>query len=161
MLLPFRAAARAFALSALVVLSGSVLSHGFEVGDLEIEHPWSRATVPGAKVAAGYFVVKNTGSEPDRLVSVSSTISDKAEIHEMAVDSAGVMTMRPIEGGLEIPAGGEVKLAPKGLHIMFISLTTKQLVEDESFKATLNFEKGGPVEVEFSVEAMGDDHGTH
>lgn len=151
----FRAAARAAAILAVIAVSTPAFSHGFEAGDLQISHPWSRATVPGAKVAAGYFVVKNTGAEPDRLLSLSSPIADKAEVHEMAVDAAGVMTMRPVEGPLEIPAGGEVKLAPKGLHVMFIGLTTKQLLEDETFKATLTFERAGAVEVEFAVEAMG------
>ena len=52
------------------------LAHEFTVGDLEIEHPWSRATPPGAKVAGGYFTVLNKGSAPDRLLSITSDISD-------------------------------------------------------------------------------------
>ena len=97
----------------------SVLAHEFKVGDLEIEHPWSRATPAGAKVAGGYFTIINKGSTPDRLLSISSDISDKAELHEMGVKD-GVMTMRPVTGGLEIPAGGKVALAPGGYHLMFI-----------------------------------------
>ncbi|RUX80488.1 copper chaperone PCu(A)C, partial [Mesorhizobium sp. M2A.F.Ca.ET.040.01.1.1] len=67
------------------------IAHEFKVGDLEIEHPWSRATPPGAKVAGGYFTVVNKGSAPDRLLSISSDISDKVELHEMGVKD-GVMT---------------------------------------------------------------------
>lgn len=158
----FRALARAFAILAFVVVSGFASAHGLKVGTLEIGHPYSRATVPGAKVASGYLSVKNTGTEPDRLVSVSSDIAGKSEIHEMSVDSAGVMTMRPVEGGLEIPAGGEIKLAPKGLHIMFMDLK-EQPKEGEKFKGTLTFEKAGSVEVEFGVDAMGGggDHTMH
>ena len=61
-------------------------------------HPWSRATAPGSKVGAGYFTVANQGSTPDRLVSVSSAFSEKAEMHETTTEN-GVSRMRPIAGG--------------------------------------------------------------
>ena len=156
----FRAVARAFMVVSLVALGGSAFAHDFKLGALEIDHPYSRATVPGAKVAAGYLSIKNTGSEPDRLISVSSEVAGKSEIHEMAVDGNGVMTMRPVRGGIEIAPGGEVELAPKGLHIMFMQLN-QQIKEGEKFKGTLTFEKAGSVEVEFAVDKMGGDHGSH
>ena len=139
----------------------SVLAHEFKVGDLEIGHPWSRATPAGAKVAGGYLTVTNTGSTPDRLLSISSDVSEKAELHEMAVKD-GVMTMRPVAGGLEIPAGGKVALAPGGYHLMFMGLK-RQPKKGEEFSATLTFEKAGTVTVDFAVEGMGemggmDDH---
>lgn len=158
----FRAVARAFIILSLAAFGGSAYAHEFKLGALDIGHPYSRATVPGAKVAAGYLSVKNTGSEPDRLVSVSSDIAGEAEIHDMSVDSAGVMTMRPVAGALEIPAGATIELAPKGMHVMFMNLKG-QLREGEKFKGTLTFEKAGSVEVEFNVEARGsgDEHGNH
>lgn len=131
-----------------------VFAHEFKVGDLEIEHPWSRATPPGAKVAGGYFTVVNKGSAPDRLLSISSDISDKAELHEMGVKD-GVMTMRPVSGGLEIPAGGKVALKPGAYHLMFTGLK-RQPKQGEKFPATLTFEKAGSVKVEFAVEGMGE-----
>lgn len=142
-----------FILALLFAGAHAALAHEFKVGDLEIGHPWSRAAPAGASVAGGYLTVTNHGAAPDRLVSVSSGISAKAELHEMAVKD-GVMTMRPLEGGLEVPAGGKVELKPGSYHLMFIGL--KQLPkEGEEFSATLTFEKAGPVEVEFAVEAMG------
>ncbi|RUZ41237.1 copper chaperone PCu(A)C, partial [Mesorhizobium sp. M7A.F.Ca.US.003.02.1.1] len=109
------------ALALLFTGAQSVFAHEFKVGDLEIGHPWSRATPAGAKVAGGYFTITNKGSAPDRLVSISSDVSEKAELHEMGVKD-GVMTMRPVAGGLEIPAGGKVTLAPGGYHLMFMGL---------------------------------------
>lgn len=136
-------------------------AHEFKLGDLDIGHPWSRATLPGAKVAAGYLTVKNNGSTPDRLISVTAEISGKGEIHEMTVKD-GVMNMRPVAGGLEIPAGGEVKLEPGSYHIMFMELKAPA-VEGERFPGTLTFEKAGTVEVEFAVEKAGGkaDHSAH
>ena len=128
-------------------------AHGFKIGDLEIGHPWSRATPAGAKVAGGYFTIINKGSAPDRLLSIASDISAKAELHEMGVKD-GVMTMRPVEGGLEIPAGGKVILGPGAYHIMFMDLKQPPK-EGQMFAATLTFEKAGTVTVEFAVQAIG------
>ena len=105
-------------------------------------------------MAAGYLVISNEGSTSDRLVSATGEIAGKTEIHEMAVDANGVMTMRPLADGLEIPAGGEVKLEPGSFHIMFMDLK-RGAKEGETFKGTLTFEKAGTVNVEFSVDAMG------
>ncbi|MHB2267313.1 copper chaperone PCu(A)C [Aliihoeflea sp. PC F10.4] len=149
---------------AALFLAGAqgAFAHGFEVGDIEIAHPWSRATPEGARVAAGYMVLKNNGSEADRLVTITSEISGRAEIHEMSVNAEGVMTMRPLTEGVEVPAGGEVALEPGGYHIMFLDLE-KGPVEGEKFSGTLTFEKAGEVEVEYAVEAMGgnDGHSGH
>jgi copper(I)-binding protein len=131
----------------------AVFAHEFKIGDIEIGHPWSRATPAGAKVAGGYFIITNTGTTPDRLLSISSDISAKAEVHEMAVKD-GVMTMRPVSGGLEIPAGGKVALAPGGYHVMFMDLK-RPPKQGGIFSATLTFEKAGAVKVEFAVQAMG------
>lgn len=133
-------------------------AHDFKAGDLHIDHPWSRETPAAARVAGGFLVIHNSGGA-DRLVSVSSDISDRSEIHEMAVRD-GVMTMRPLADGLEIPAGGTVELAPGGYHLMFIGLT-RQPRQGESFTAELVFEKAGTVAVEFTVEAMGGGQGGH
>lgn len=140
-------------LALLFVGAQSVFAHEFKVGDLEIEHPWSRATPVGAKVAGGYFTITNKGSTPDRLLSISSDISAKAELHEMGVKD-GVMTMRPVTGGLEIPAGGTVALAPGSYHVMFMDLKQPPK-EGEMFAATLTFEKAGTVTVKFAVQAIG------
>ncbi|MBZ9695312.1 MULTISPECIES: copper chaperone PCu(A)C [unclassified Mesorhizobium] len=151
----------ALALALVFLGAQAVLAHKFKVGDLEIEHPWSRATPAGAKVAGGYFTIVNKGSTPDRLLSISSDVSEKAELHQMGVKE-GVMTMRPVDGGLEVPAGGKVALAPGGYHLMFIGLK-RQPKQGEKFAATLTFEKAGTVNIEFAVEGMGemggmDDH---
>ncbi|MDG4892872.1 copper chaperone PCu(A)C [Mesorhizobium sp. WSM4976] len=142
-----------FVVLLLACIPGAV-AHEFKAGDLEIDHPWSRATPPGAKVAGGYFTVVNKGSASDRLLSISSDISDKAELHEMGVKD-GVMTMRPVEGGLEIPAGGKVALKPGAYHLMFTGLK-RQPKQGEKFPATLTFEKAGSVKVEFAVEGIGE-----
>jgi len=148
----------ALALALLFAMSQSLLAHDFKVGDIEIDHPWSRATPAGAKVAAGYVVIRNHGSVADRLVSATGEIAGRTEIHEMAVDAKGVMTMRPLADGLEIPAGGQAELKPGSFHIMFLDLQ-RSAKEGETFRGALTFEKAGSVEVEYAVEAMGGEPG--
>ncbi|GLK86758.1 hypothetical protein GCM10017653_48280 [Ancylobacter defluvii] len=111
-------------------------------------------TPPGAKVGGAYFSIENTGTTPDRLVSVAvaADIAGRAEIHEMSVTD-GVMKMQMLPDGIAIPAGGTVALAPGGYHLMLQDLK-QPLKEGASFKGTLTFEKAGTVAVEFKVEGM-------
>ncbi len=142
------------ALAALALtLAGTASSHEYKAGPLTIGHPWSRATPAGAKVGGGYLSIKNTGSTPDRLLGVSAPFAGRGEIHEMAVTD-GVMTMRPLEQGVEIAPGATVEFKPGGYHIMFMELK-QPLTQGERPKGTLTFEKAGTVEVEFAVEAIG------
>jgi periplasmic copper chaperone A len=125
----------------------------FKAGSIEVDNPWSRATPKGAKVAAGYLVIKNNGTDPDRLVGGTSPVAGKVEVHEMSMDK-GVMKMRPVSGGLEIKPGETVELKPSAFHLMIMDLK-QQIESGKPFKASLNFEKAGPVEVEFTVVAPG------
>ena len=140
-------------------LGGAALAHDYQAGALKIGHPWSRATPGGAKVGGGYLVIENTGATADKLIAVSApAISGRAEMHEMATTN-GVMTMRPLDSGVEIAPGAKVEFKPGGFHIMFMELK-QPLKQDERVKGTLTFEKAGPVEVEFKVEGMGARGGT-
>jgi copper(I)-binding protein len=137
---------------ALTVCATSVGAHDYTRGGLFIDHPWTRPTPEGVKVGSGYLVIRNRGKSPDRLMSASSPIAGKVEIHRTAVKD-GVVTMGEVPGGLTIASGKSVELKPRGLHLMFFELT-QPLKQGEKFPATLVFEKAGAVDVEFKVEAM-------
>ncbi|MBZ9937208.1 copper chaperone PCu(A)C [Mesorhizobium sp. BR1-1-16] len=139
-----------------VVFGQSAFAHESKAGDIEIVHPWSRATPANAEVAAGYLTLKNEGKTADRLIAATGTIANVTQVHEMKVDDKGLMTMKEVPGGLEIPAGGEVTLKPGSYHIMFMKLK-EPAKEGQSFEGTLTFEKAGTVTVEYTVEAMGKD----
>lgn len=145
-------------LAAILAAMATIASaHDYTRGSLKIGHPWSRATPHGAQVAGGYLVIENKGAAADRLVSITSEIAGRVEIHEMAVQN-GVMKMRPLARSLEIKPGATAKLEPGGFHVMFMNLK-RPLREGEKFKGTLVFEKAGRLEVEFNVEAMGASRG--
>lgn len=144
---------RIAAAGALALAASSAFAHGYKLGDLQIGHPWSRATPSGAKVGGGYLSIENKGAAPDRLVSVSAPFAGRTEIHEMATKD-GVMTMRPMADGVPVPPGQKVEFKPGGYHIMFMDLKAP-LKQGEKVKGTLTFEKAGTVEVEFQIDAIG------
>jgi hypothetical protein len=137
-----------------LMLAGTVatFAHQMQVGDLLVTDLWSRATPPGAKVGAAYMTIENKGSTPDRLVSVSSPVGH-ADVHEMKTTN-GVMTMRPVEGGLTIAPGQKVTLAPGSYHVMITDLQTP-LKEGEMLHVTLKFEKAGDLDATFHIRSIG------
>jgi copper(I)-binding protein len=118
-----------------------------------VTQAWSRATPGGSKVAGGYLTIENKGPAPDRLLSASTDAAKKIEIHEMAVTD-GIMTMRPVDGGLPVEAEETVKFASGGLHLMIIGLAAP-LAQGNKLAVTLKFEKAGEILVSFDVRAMG------
>ena len=143
----------AFALALALALSAApALAQAFKAGDIAIDKAWSRATPKGAESGAAYLTIHNNGATPDRLTGGSADFG-AVEIHQMKTEN-GVMQMRELKEGLNIPAHGTIRLAPGGYHIMFTHLT-KPLEKGSKITATLSFEHGGPVAVEFPVEAVG------
>lgn len=122
------------------------------VGNLAITQAWSRATPNGAPVAGGYLRISNNGTSPDRLLSGTTPMGTSVEVHEMAMKD-GIMTMRPLAGGLEIAAGASVELKPGGYHLMIMGLKSA-LREGDHLPLTLTFEKAGQVTLDLNVRAM-------
>ena len=142
----------AFVAIALIAAAPFAASaHSYTLGALQIGHPWSRPNPPGAPTAAGYLTITNTGKTPDRLLGGSSPVATKIEVHEMSM-TGGIMRMRPVAGGLVLPAGQTVKLEPGGFHLMIIGPNHAFKVGDH-IPATLRFEHAGEIRVEFYVEA--------
>jgi uncharacterized protein YcnI/copper(I)-binding protein len=130
-------------------------------GDLTISDAWARAMLPGQPAGGGYLIITNKGKAADKLVSVASPGAGKVEVHTMEVVN-DVMVMRPVEGGLDIPAGATVELKPGGLHVMFMAVK-EPFKEGGSVPVTLEFEKAGKVEVVLPVQAKqgADEHTGH
>ena len=80
-----------------------------------------RATVGSMSSSAAYVSIMNHGKMADRLLDATSNLARKTELHLMEMDN-GVMKMRPVEDGIDIPAGKTIHLAPGGYHVMLIGL---------------------------------------
>lgn len=134
-----------------LALAGTASGHGYTAGDVMIGHPYARVAHAQARSGAVYFTLRNEGAADDRLLSVGTAAAQRAELHR-SIEEDGVMRMRAVEDGIAVPAGGNVSLAPGGLHVMLFGLN-QPLAPGDTFQAVLQFEKAGAVTVEVQVEA--------
>jgi len=146
-----------YSVFALIVLACSLvidyaMGSDFKTGKIVVTDSWVWAMVSTAKVGSGYLEFHNNGNTADRLIAVRSDISKRIEIHVMQMEN-NVMQMRRLTDGLEIPAHKTISLRPSGYHIMFFN-PSAPFIEGESFKATLEFEKAGQINVIFYVKAL-------
>lgn len=135
---------------AALLLASMAFAHEATVGDLQIIHANIPAPMGSAQVAAGYMGISNAGDHADTLVGVEVGFAAKAMLHTTEFSADGVASMKHVEA-LEIPAGDTVVLEPGGYHIMLMGLTQPLNVGD-MLPATLIFEQGGRVEIEFMVD---------
>lgn len=147
---------RAFCI-ALAWLPLAAFAHEYQLKSLSIDHPFTRATPPGAKSGGAFFVVQNASAAPDKLIGVASPAAGSTEIHQMAMDG-GVMKMRAVSA-VEIPSGGKVELKPGGYHVMLLDLK-QPLKAGDKVPLTLTFQNAGSILVSVDVEAMGSMGGT-
>lgn len=136
-----------------LLISAPASAHVIKVGDLVIVHPWSRASAsPAVKTGVLYVTIKNNGTSDDRLLSVSTTAAESAELHSTSVEN-GVNKMRKVDG-FDLKAGGSLVLAPGGNHIMLIGLKAP-LKQGSMVPFTFTFAKAGAVAVPIMVLAPG------
>jgi len=135
----------------LLVVPFGASAHDYEHKGIYLAHPWIVEPPPGAPAAAGYLMISNDGEEDDHLISVTADFAERTEIHTMTVTEDGIMQMRPHDGPLAIPAGGDVLLEPGGLHIMFMGLR-ESLKDGDNHVVVLEFETAGEVTLEFTVQ---------
>ncbi|OYW80693.1 MAG: hypothetical protein B7Z19_02360 [Polynucleobacter sp. 32-46-5] len=141
---------KALLVAALGVV-GLAQAQNAKVGSVEIEHAYTRATVPGQMAAGGFMKIENKG-KADQLISASSPVAGEVQLHEMAMEG-NVMKMRQVKD-IPVPAGGAVELKPGGLHLMFMNIKAP-LAAGETVPVKLKFAKAGEVEVKMPVNAMG------
>ena len=96
----------------LISLSASVYA------EVKVSNAWVKPTAPGQPVAGAYMQL--TSDTDVDVVSASSSVAAKTEIHEMNM-VGDVMKMRRIDE-LALKAGKPVDLKPGGYHLMLIDL---------------------------------------
>lgn len=142
-----------FLLLAVSLTTAAALAQEYAAGTIKVSRVWTREVPGGAKVAAGFMTIANTGKEPDTLIGGSVPIAGAFEVHEMKMEG-GLMKMRRLDPGLVIRPGETVVLKPGSLHLMFLDLKQGPK-RGTPVKGTLVFEKAGRIDVEYKVEAIG------
>ena len=133
---------------ALLALVGSAQA---QIPTIEISQAWARATISTARVGGAFLTLKATGGA-DRVVSVSSPVAERIELHE-TINDGGVMKMREVVE-LMVTPGQPTVLMPGSHHIMLIGLK-RPLNRGDSFPLTITFEKAAPVTATVTVQAAG------
>lgn len=137
----------AFAAALAAMTAGAMA----QTGQVKIENAWARATPAGASTAAIYLTLEAPAA--DKLVSVSTPAAREADLHTMSMEN-GIMKMRALPGGIDLPAGQAVTLKPGGMHIM-LSALTGPLKQGDRVPLTLNFARSGTAQISVPVEKVG------
>ena len=140
-------------LSTLLTLSATpvLACETFTLGDLTIDHAWSRATIGANRPGVFYVEITNNGSTDDALIGIATPAAGMPMLHETVVTD-GVASM-PHAMSIPVPAGQTVELAPGGYHGMLMGLTAT-LAEGDSFPVTLTFQNAGEVVVNVEVLSL-------
>ncbi|MGB0907057.1 MAG: copper chaperone PCu(A)C [Maricaulaceae bacterium] len=127
--------------------ASSKRSASVEVSNAMVAPPFE-----GRTTSAGYFTMKNTGSDT-RLTHVTSPISPRVEIHTH-IEEDGIMKMRRIDG-LDVKSGASITFKPGSYHLMMFDT----VLEDTATEAALSFhfDNGEMVGLMAKVEGRGDD----
>ena len=99
-----------FSLVALLMMTGAANAAPFDITDA-----WFRA-LPGKLPAGGYFTAQNNSRRDVAIVGASTDACGMVMIHQSS--SKGGMSGMDMVDSVKVPAGGVVKFAPGGYHLM-------------------------------------------
>jgi periplasmic copper chaperone A len=119
---------------------------------VDVTDAWSRATPPGAKVAAGYLVMQNKAATADKLIGASSPMAARVETH-VTEKQGEVLRMREVKG-YDVPAKGSFELKPSGPHLMLVDIK-RPFKAGEKIPLVLRFQNAGEIKTELEVRALG------
>ena len=126
--------------------------------DLKISDVKVRLLPPGVANTSAYFTIENTGDKDRALVSASSEIASKVELHAHIMKD-GMMRMRQQEKVI-IPAGEKVEFAPGGLHLMIFGLI-EPLRDNQQVELSVVTEDGETLVINGTVARPGNEKAKH
>ena len=140
-----RSFSRLLLLAATTLWAGSALA-----ADITVTDAFVRAGAAQATAGAAFMTL--TSPTADRLVSASSPVAERVELHTHIMEG-GIARMREVEGGIDLPAGTPVALQPGGLHIMLIGLK-QPLTEGSMVDIALTFAGAPPRIIQIPVKSV-------
>ena len=115
-----------------------------------VENVWARPLPRVVESAELYMIIRNSGTDSDRLIVASSPACGMVVLYERYRTSQGTMSMRATRP-IVIPAGKRVELNVNGHHLMCME-RKREFKAGVSLPLTLKFEKSGDVKVQLTVQ---------
>jgi periplasmic copper chaperone A len=142
----------ALATTLLVIGGGVAFAQNDKVGDIEIARPWAPA-MSGSQLtnSAAYMSLTDHGTAPDELISASSPVAQKVQLHVFDVEN-GVYGMRRVDAIAVAPGAAATVLRPGGAHVMLEGLK-QPLQAGDTFPLSLTFKHAGEIQVKVQVES--------
>ncbi|MGE0218725.1 copper chaperone PCu(A)C [Mycolicibacterium sp.] len=112
------------------------------------EEPWASTGHMGMAAVFGTFV--NDGHHDAHIVSGTSPVAGRVELHEVVPDASGTKTMQPKAGGITVPADGSHQLVPGGDHLMLMDLK-ETLQPGTDVSVTVTFDDGSTLPITAQV----------
>lgn len=129
------------AAAAAICLPAATMAHDFR---FEITDGFARSSNP--KSGAAFMTILNDSEHDCTLSAITSPAANKVELHTSKENADGMMEMKPIEGGITIPARGTHALARGGDHVMLMDVVTP-LQQGDEVALQLDFGECGKVDV--------------
>ncbi|WP_138934502.1 copper chaperone PCu(A)C [Roseovarius arcticus] len=136
---------RSIAVAAAIACAMPAFAQGITVEDAYV-----RSASPTAKTGAAFMQVVNDG-EDDRLIGAASPAANVVQLHTHIEGGDGVMQMKHVEEGFDVPAGTTLSMERGGKHVMMMGLTAP-LAQGDVVPVTLTFEKAGDITIDVPVD---------
>lgn len=128
-----------------LLLRGGV---AFAQSSLTVADPWLRQPMAAAQQTGAFLVIENKSAEKRQLVSASSPVAEKVELHTMSMEG-GMMKMTQVKA-IDVPANGKAELKPGSFHIMLFGLKARP-EDGATVDLTLTFDNGQTLPVKAVV----------
>lgn len=119
--------------------------------EIIIENSYVRESIPGTSISSAYMTIRNLSAKSISLISASSTVSDRIEIHQHTMVD-GMMRMRQRDN-VEIAAKQSTVFQPSGYHLMMFDLK-QPLKSKEKVNITLHFSDQTSIDVHYIVQGL-------
>ena len=136
-----------FAIAASIAVTGCEKPQGLQVID-----PVIRLSANSKAPSAGYFTMKG-GPTADRLLSVTSPVVIRIDLHESMM-AGNMASMKPLDGGVDVPAGGTIKFEEGGKHLMLFDINPG-VKAGENIQLNFTFASGTILQAFAPVRAAG------
>lgn len=120
-------------------------------GQFHVHDAYARSNGGQGGSGAVFFLLHNNGTTDEHLIGAHAEVSAKAELHTHIMTAEGVMQMREIEGGIQMPAGEMHEFVRGADHVMLLGLT-RALQDGEHFPLTLVFDSGAELTFDVVVD---------